>query len=307
MNGQSDHEGLSLHLEPDLFRESINFTATRTGFLPRLIEKDYYCSLLLDYLRQSDAGTLVFKGGTCLAKVHAGFYRLSEDLDFVIPIAVDSKKKERSARIADSKTAVAGLPDAHPCFRIVEPMTGRNESRQYLATAAYASTLDGHQETIKLEIGLREPLLTETITGDAQTVMMNAANPDIPLPGVPFPCLSFDEAMAEKLRAALTRREVAIRDFFDIDYAIRTRGLEVSAPRFVELVRAKVSVPGNDPASVAVERLELLHNQLEARLRPVLRERDFVQFDLDRAVAAVKQVAEALGVCPTIGCCDVSS
>ena len=32
---------------------------------------------------------------------------------------------------------------------------------------------------------------------------------------------------AEKFRVAMTRREVAIRDFYDIDYAIRTLGIQV--------------------------------------------------------------------------------
>ena len=34
------------------------------------------------------------------------------------------------------------------------------------------------------------------------------------------------EALAEKFRAALSRREPAIRDFFDIDYAVRKGGLQ---------------------------------------------------------------------------------
>ena len=67
---------ISLHEDPDMFREAVNFTAAETTFLPRLIEKDYFCTLLLRYLSASD-GSLVFKGGTCLAKVYAGFYRLS--------------------------------------------------------------------------------------------------------------------------------------------------------------------------------------------------------------------------------------
>ena len=74
------------HEDPVLFREAVNFTAAQTRFLPRLIEKDYFCTVLLNYLAAAD-DTLIFKGGTCLAKVHAEFYRLSEDLDFVIPDA----------------------------------------------------------------------------------------------------------------------------------------------------------------------------------------------------------------------------
>src|SRR2546426_6964503 len=69
---------LRLHDEDlALFRESVRFTAAQTGFVPRLIEKDYFCTVVLERLSAS-AAELVFRGGTCLAKIHAEFYRLSE-------------------------------------------------------------------------------------------------------------------------------------------------------------------------------------------------------------------------------------
>jgi hypothetical protein len=55
--------------DPALFHEAIRFTAAETGFIPRLIEKDYFCSVLLEYLA-AGSEALIFKGGTCLAKVH---------------------------------------------------------------------------------------------------------------------------------------------------------------------------------------------------------------------------------------------
>ena len=74
---------------PEELREAIRFTGEETGFAPRLIEKDYFCSVILEALAADDV-PLIFKGGTCLAKVHSGFFRLSEDLDFSIPTARDS-------------------------------------------------------------------------------------------------------------------------------------------------------------------------------------------------------------------------
>lgn len=87
---------IRLHNEnPALFQEAIRFTAAETGFTPRLIEKDYYCSVLLEDLAALGP-PLIFKGGTLLAKVHAGFYRLSEDLDF--SPSVTEPSPERAAR-----------------------------------------------------------------------------------------------------------------------------------------------------------------------------------------------------------------
>ncbi|MEI7935088.1 MAG: nucleotidyl transferase AbiEii/AbiGii toxin family protein [Verrucomicrobiota bacterium] len=80
----------NFHEQAEMFRDALALTRQRTGFVARLIEKDYFCTLLLEYLAEASP-ELVFKGGTCLAKIHADFYRLSEDLDFVIPMSVSGE------------------------------------------------------------------------------------------------------------------------------------------------------------------------------------------------------------------------
>jgi hypothetical protein len=107
-------------------------------------------------------------------------------------------------------------------------------------------------------------------------------------------CISMTEALAEKFRAALSRREVAIRDFFDIDYAVRILGVQPEDAEFIPLVRAKLAVPGNEPVNVSSERLAALRRQVDTQLRPVLRERDFREFDLDRAFKIVAGMARRL-------------
>ena len=47
-------------------------------------------------------------------------------------------------------------------------------------------------------------------------------------------------------------------------------------------------------ADVSAGRMEQLRRQLDAQLRPVLREREFARFDLPRAIETVHRVAEAL-------------
>jgi Nucleotidyl transferase AbiEii toxin, Type IV TA system len=114
---------LEIHNDTALFREALRFTAVETGFVPRLIEKDYFCTLVLQYLCASDR-TLTFKGGTCLAKVHSGFYRLSEDLDFSISVPTESARSARS-RAADAfKAAVTTIPAKMHPFTLVEAVSG---------------------------------------------------------------------------------------------------------------------------------------------------------------------------------------
>jgi hypothetical protein len=72
------------HNNAEMFRDALALTREVTGFPPRLIEKDYYCTVALEYLAANDSG-LVFKGGTCMAKIHADFdldraFRLVSDM-----------------------------------------------------------------------------------------------------------------------------------------------------------------------------------------------------------------------------------
>jgi predicted nucleotidyltransferase component of viral defense system len=280
------------HEDPDLFRAAIAFTSARTGFASRLVEKDYFCTIVLFHLAAVEG--LVFKGGTCLAKVYAGFYRLSEDLDLVIPTPIDATRGRRSARAAGVKEAIAEISKRWPVLHVVEPLRGANASSQYLATLAYDSVLAGAQEPIKIEVALREPLSCEPIIGAATTVLLDPVT-DLPLVApVEFACIGLQEALAEKMRAALTRREVAIRDFFDLDHAVQVLGHDPASAKQLEMVRAKLAVPGNPPVDVSPGRLAALRAQLRSRLQPVLRQRDLASFDLERAIQAVSHVAAAL-------------
>lgn len=288
---------IRLHEDPALFREAVNYTAAETGFPSRLIEKDYFCTVLLQHLAGAGCG-LVFKGGTCLAKVHAGFYRLSEDLDFTIPTPVDASRAERSRRAAESKAAVAEIGERLPGLRAITALSGANSSTQYIGVIGYTSLLGRQAETIKVEVGLREPLLAPVIRGEAKTLLLDPLSGSPMAPALILPCLSRMEAMAEKLRAALSRREIAIRDFYDIDFAVRTLALRVLGPELLGLVRQKLAVPGNDPVDVSAARLAALRPQLEPQLRAVLRAGDFAEFDLDRAFATVASVAAELGQTP---------
>lgn len=99
--------------------------------------------------------------------------------------------------------------------------------------------------------------------------------------------------MAEKIRAALCRRDVAIRDFFDIDHAVVNASFDAHEGALLDLLRLKVAMNGTGPVNVSTQRREQLSAQVDAELRPVLRSRDFERFDIDRAFETVARVAGA--------------
>lgn len=58
-----------LHDNSQDFIKLINATAMQTGFLPVMLEKDYYLTLVLSKIQEL-SNDLIFKGGTCLNKVY---------------------------------------------------------------------------------------------------------------------------------------------------------------------------------------------------------------------------------------------
>jgi predicted nucleotidyltransferase component of viral defense system len=291
---KAEPPAMNAHEDLAFFREAVQFTAAESGFVPRLIEKDYFSTLLLDYLSTVAGAELVFKGGTCLTKVHSELYRLSEDLDYTIPVAVDASRSERSKRVEPVRTALNRLSKTVSVFRVVDSLSGANRSTQYLAVVGYRSVLNQQDETIKIEVSLREPLLSPVIAGAARTILRNPLTNNPMVVPIAVRCIDRSEALAEKFRAALSRRDAAIRDFYDIDHAIRKSGLDPESAELVKQVRQKLAVPGNDPVDVSERRLSTLRRQIEPQLRPVLREPDFAEFDLDRAFKIVAELAKQL-------------
>ena len=286
-----DDARLRLHGDVPLFREAIAFTAAKTGFAGQVIEKDYFCTILLDDFARHGGDDRIFKGGTCLAKVHAGFYRLSEDLDFAIPMPVTASRGERGRAAEAIKRAVASVSRRLPGFSCAAELKGANDSAHYNGLVTYRSVLSDEPQPIFIDVSVREPALMPPAKFSARTVLMDPISGRSAVPGLEITCIDAMEAMAEKFRAALSRRDVAIRDFYDLDHAVRNLPLEVGSPSFIDLVRRKLSIPENPPVDVGSDRMAALRRQVDAKLKPVLRDQDFRDFDLDRAIALAVAMA----------------
>jgi len=104
----------------------------------------------------------------------------------------------------------------------------------------------------------------------------------------------FREAYAEKFRAALSRREPAMRDFFDLDHAFQLRNVEIADIALLDLLSRKLSIPGTETVNMSPEKLQQLRDQRGSQLRPALRREDYSQFDLDRAFSRIAQVSSRL-------------
>lgn len=286
---------IDYHRDADLFRAALGFTAAQTGFSERLIEKDYYCSVALADLCTADDTEIVFKGGTCLSKVHADFFRLSEDLDFSLSTPTDASRSQRSRRLDGFKRHFAALPNRCDCFRIDQPLRGFNNSLQYGARLAYRSVISGQDDYLKVEVSVREPIIEPHATLPARTVLLDPFRKSDAVQPFAARVLTAREAYAEKLRAALSRRDPAVRDFFDLDHAFAAGHVSASDATLIRLLRDKLAIPANDPVDVSAAKLARLRAQVDTDLRPVIREEDFRRFDLERAFQRVADIAAILG------------
>ena len=126
--------------------------------------------------------------------------------------------------------------------------------------------------------------------------MQNPFVPGQPLvPPYHVQAMSLMEAYAEKVRAALTRREPAIRDFFDLSpFVLDQVGVDLWTEEFLALVRTKLRVSGNAPVNVSSAKKEVLAKQMNTQLRPVLRASDYSRLDLDIVYERIAQIAEML-------------
>lgn len=275
---------ISVHEDQAFFREAVLYTAGQTGLNSTLIEKDYFCSVLLQYLYDQPASPLIFRGGTCIGKVYTDFYRLSEDLDFMISTPPEASITVRRKRIAPVRAWVMPISEAMSILTLPEDFSGHNSSRQYVAYVTYPSVfLTEEAARIKIEVGLREMPLMPPVHMKAKTLLLNPFTRKSLVPDIDLITLSIQEVIVEKLRAALTRLEPAIRDFFDIDYLASRNKMDLNDRRLFELLVEKLKVPGNPPIDLSPERKEKLKTQINTELKPVLRPVDFESFDLDRA------------------------
>lgn len=130
--------------------------------------------------------------------------------------------------------------------------------------------------------------------GQARTILVDPVSNSALVKPMTVPCIAKQEAFAEKLRAALSRREVAVRDFFDLDYAVRKLGLREDDTELLGMLKRKMAVRGNSKVDVSDRRWSFLRQQVSPELQPVLRAEDFAEFDVERAISFVARMAARL-------------
>lgn len=218
----------SAELLADLSREA----AAIEGVEPALVEKDFYLTRLLWALALALEDKALLKGGTLLSKVDLGFFRMSEDVDLVVPGEPSRFKSTNAGRM---KIIRSTLREAATLAGLQLPFPG-GTSFENGAHAVWELPYESHfgRQAIRVEASLRpairtgrhvrlRQLLKDSLLGDYSQAACWA--------------LDEDEARAEKVRAACTRE--AIRDFYDLDRLLDA-GKDFTSKTFTDLVDIKL-------------------------------------------------------------------
>ena len=132
--------------------------ANKGWFISHKLEKDFVLTLLLIKFWDKYPD-LIFKGWTCLNKIYVPYFRLSEDLDFVI-----NHEKWRTARkTLLRKYELDFIEDLKILWITLQSKIKADEYRLAMFTFQYNSIIDGTIQTIKIDISLKNNLQQKPI------------------------------------------------------------------------------------------------------------------------------------------------
>jgi len=254
-------------------------------FRPVIVEKDYYLTAILNNIESLLSDKIIFKGGTLLNKAHLNYHRLSEDLDF----SYDAPLSARSQRSKAITPIREKMPDFLKALQLTSDKPegeGFNNSKQYVFKVKYPSVLTAKDDTIKIEISLRQPPIDKPIHTEIKHFYQDPFTGEDLFPRGKILSLSWNEAVAEKLKAAISRKDVAIRDYYDL-WHIAEFGFDFHNEKFIKIFKRKVTDEGyagdyRKGFGLNEDKLSLLHRQVETDLMPVIRAGE--SFNLDKVI-----------------------
>lgn len=271
-------------IDRDKLRDLIPAIAGKLQFRPTLVEKDYYLTIILNNIESLLSNKIVFKGGTLFNKVHLNYHRLSEDLDFAYLGDVDMNSRSQRSKILDPiRNKMSGFLEILQLTSDNPRGKGFNNSTQYVFNVRYPSYITGKDENIKIEISLRQPVMDKPVYNVVKHFYQDPFTGENILPTNKILSLSLNEAVSEKLKAAINRREMAIRDYYDLWY-IAESGFDFYQKKFIELFKRKLSDEGysgdfRNNFGLNAENLKKVYRLVETDLIPVIRAGEVFDFN----------------------------
>ena len=269
--------------DKEKFKDIISTIARKMRFRPVIVEKDYYLTVILNNIEKLLSDKIVFKGGTLLNKAHLNYHRLSEDLDFTFHVPVTTRS-QRSKAITPIRESMPGFLKALQLASDKPEGEGFDNSRQYVFKAKYPSVLTAKEDIIKIEISLRQSPIEKPVNTEIKHFYQDPFTGEDLFPHGAVLSLSLKEAVAEKLKAAISRKDVAIRDYYDL-WHIAEFGFDFHDNKFIKLFKRKIVDEGYEgdyrkDFGLSPDKLSTLRRQVDTDLMPVIRASE--SFDLEK-------------------------
>ena len=290
-----------IHNDKDKFSKLVDRIASQTGFYAPLMEKDYYLTILLSRINELSEN-LIFKGGTCLNKIYYVYYRLSEDLDFSMRLPdYTTTRGNRRKSIQPVKDNIESFAKQFGMRVEGAENAGRNEAKQYIYYFVYDSAMVPTEQTIKFEIGLRFNPIDKTEKQTVQHKFIHAFTGKPLFEGGRINCLSLNEIVSEKLRAAALRLTIAPRDFYDLDFIIRN-GFDLVNKNVIALFKKKIEEDGGDTdlskykvnLGRSDDEIKNMRSRVKDELFGVLTVDERKNFNLDKALGRINKAMERI-------------
>jgi len=250
------------------------------GFDAYKLEKDFLLTVILIFIWRHYK-ELVFKGWTCLNKIYLDYFRLSEDLDFVV---INKWNRTERETILEKYKQRLTKDLAILWLEITDQRTKYNEDRQWIFNFSYTSLIDNSLQNIQIDITMKERLEIEPTSKHIKSIFISKTMEESIFVEHTITCMEFDEIVAEKTRASLTRTQPAIRDFFDVWYIKNFAKFDFDKIR--NLIEIKLEEA--DHIYTIDENFNLLEKQIKTDLKPVLKKN--FEFDLKEIFEFIKQL-----------------
>jgi len=288
-----------IHENKEEFIKALGRASKKKGFLLPLIEKDYYMTVIMSKVHELSDG-LIFKGGTCLNKVYYAYHRLSENLNFSMKLPrYEATRTQRRKCIQPIKDRIEKFIKQFGMKIDDAGNPGRNESKQYVYYLIYQSALRSFEAKIKFEIGLRFNPIDPIEKHQIQHAFSHPFTGEPLFDGGKVNCLSLNEIVSEKFRAAALRLKIAPRDFYDLDFILRN-DFDLADKEVAGLIRKKFEEDNADTdlskycVNLGRSDTEIkdMRSQIKEELFEVLTPKERENFNLDTALKRINKVME---------------
>ncbi len=227
-----------------------------------LVEKDFYLTIILKELQNTKFHeNLVFKGGTCLAKIYLNYHRFSEDLDFTWKDQEIFKGKSMkqirklcSAHINEIGNALAEISEKYGFdFKFEKNNDGYvhfKGSNKMVTFVMWFDSIQGRRSMIKIEINFMEEL--KFPVAEKELNLLTAEFPKNErvyfqdflgfYNDLKYNVYDIREIFCEKVRAVLTRKTAKARDFLDLYLISKNFDVDIDKLKNVWLEKIRFTI-----------------------------------------------------------------